>query len=210
MAKPELVFDGPSDAARTIVLAHGAGQALNSPFMTTIAEGLAGKGFRIARFDFPYMTEMRMSGKRRPPDRAPVLAASWRAAIDEIGADGLIIGGKSMGGRIASLIADEARVAGLVCLGYPFHPAGRPEKLRVAHLESLRTPTLICQGTRDALGSASEVAGYVLAPSIRFQWLDDGDHSFKPRKATGRTERQNWDEAVEAIAKFARFPGAAD
>ena len=107
-----------------------------------------------------------------------------------------------MGGRIASLVADEAQVAGLVCLGYPFHPVGKPDRLRVEHLQTIKTPTLIVQGERDAFGTGEDVAGYRLSSAVRIQWIEDGDHSFKPRKASGRTEKQNWDSAIEAIIAF--------
>ena len=108
-----------------------------------------------------------------------------------------------MGGRIASLIADEARVQGLVCLGYPFHGQGRPIKSeRIAHLEYLETPSLICQGTRDALGNKKEVKKYKLSKAICIHWLEDGDHSFTPRRASGLTEQGNWQNAIEAIIKF--------
>jgi predicted alpha/beta-hydrolase family hydrolase len=116
--------------------------------------------------------------------------------------EGLVIGGKSMGGRIASLVADEAGAAGLVCLGYPFHPVGQPERLRVEHLEAIRTPTLIVQGERDPFGSQEEVAGYRLSSAIRIAWVVDGDHSFKPRKKSGRTEQQNWEAALGEIVTF--------
>ena len=96
----------------------------------------------------------------------------------------LLIGGKSLGGRIASLVADETEVAGLVCLGYPFHPTGKPEQLRIEHLKSIHTTTLIVQGERDPFGNRQEVAGYKLSKHIRVHWLPDGDHSFKPRKAS--------------------------
>jgi predicted alpha/beta-hydrolase family hydrolase len=114
----------------------------------------------------------------------------------------LFIGGKSMGGRIASLIADEAKVAGLVCLGYPFHPTGKPEQLRVEHLKSIRTPTLIVQGERDPFGTCDEVSKYKLSKRVRVHWLTDGDHSFKPRKASGRTLEENWEEGIDAVASF--------
>ena len=120
----------------------------------------------------------------------------------ELGAENLVIGGKSMGGRMASLIADEAGVAGLVCLGYPFHPPGRPEKTRTAHLESLRTPALIVQGTRDTLGNREDVGRYTLSDAIGLTWLEDGDHSFKPRKASGLTEAENWAAGIAAVADF--------
>jgi len=202
MAAPDLLFDGPADAPSTIALAHGAGAAMDSPFMAAFAEGLAARGHRVARFEFPYMAERRRTGRRRPPDRANVLLDAWRAVIAALGAGTLVIGGKSLGGRIASMIADEAGVRGLVCLGYPFHPPGRPETARTEHLRHLRTPTLILQGTRDPLGSPDDVRGYDLAPAIRVHWLEDGDHGFKPRKASGRSERQNWDEAIGAMAGF--------
>jgi len=145
----------------------------------------------------------RREGRRPPPDREPVLLATWRTVIAELGgAERLVIGGKSMGGRMASKVADEMGVRGLVCLGYPFHQPGQPEKTRTAHLADLRTPTLIVQGTRDTLGSREDVEGYTLSPQIRIVWLEDGDHSFKPRAASGRTERQNLTAAVAAVAAF--------
>ncbi len=202
MDAPELLFDGPADAKLRIALAHGAGAAMDSPFMAAFAEGLAERGYRVARFEFPYMVERRRSGRKRPPDRANVLLDTWRAVIAELGPEKLVIGGKSLGGRIASMIADETAVRGLVCLGYPFHPPGRPQDPRIDHLRQFRTPTLILQGSRDPFGPPDEVRGYALAPAIRIQWLEDGDHGFKPRKASGRTERQNWNEAIDAFAAF--------
>ena len=114
----------------------------------------------------------------------------------------LVIGGKSLGGRMASMIADAAGVRGLVCLGYPFHPPGQRQKLRIAHLQTLRTPALILQGTRDPFGPPADVATYPLAPGIALHWIADGDHSFVPRVASGRTERQNWEEALARLTLF--------
>jgi predicted alpha/beta-hydrolase family hydrolase len=156
-----MIFDGPADGP-AVALAHGAGAAMDSPFLNTMAAGLAGGGLRVARFEFPYMRRRRETGERRPPDREPALRQAWLDVIATLGgAPGgghrLVIGGKSMGGRMASLVADEAGVRGLVCLGYPFHPPGQPEKLRTAHLRDLRTTTLIVQGTRDPLGTREEV-----------------------------------------------------
>jgi uncharacterized protein len=202
MRKPDLLITGP-DAGPTVVLAHGAGAPMDSPSLNAIARGLGDAGLRVARFEFPYMQARREEARRRPPDREPVLRESWKAVLEELGgASHLVIGGKSMGGRIASLIADEVEPRGLVCLGYPFHPPGQLEKTRTAHLEHLRTPTLIVQGTRDPFGTPEEVAGYRLSPAIRIVWLEDGDHSFKPRASSGRTEKQNVTEAVEAVAEF--------
>jgi uncharacterized protein len=196
-----LRVDGPERAMETVVLAHGAGAPMDSPFLEYVAAGLAMRGLRVVRFEFPYM-HARRADRRPPPDREPVLLDRWRAVLAELGGRPPVIGGKSLGGRMASLLADEVGARGLVCLGYPFHPPGKPQRLRVAHLESLRTPTLVVQGTRDALGSREEVAGYRLSRSIRVHWVEDGDHSLKPRARSGRSERQNLDEAVDAVAQF--------
>jgi hypothetical protein len=199
---PEFLFDGPEAAPSTLILAHGAGAPMDSPFMAGFAAGLAARGCRVARFEFPYMAASRRDGRRRPPDRQPALLECWREAVAALGPERLVIGGKSMGGRMASLVADELGVRGLVCLGYPFHPSGRPERTRVDHLAALKTPTLICQGTRDPLGSHAEVASYTLSPATHLHWLEDGDHDLKPRRASGRTHEQNLGEAVAAVAAF--------
>ena len=196
---PHLLFDGSKDARWTIALAHGAGAPMDSPFMYAMAQGLAKCGHRVARFEFPYMAARRTGGRRGAPDREPVLRETWLKVVEILGCEHLIIGGKSMGGRIASLVADEAAVAGLVCLGYPFHPVGRPTQLRVNHLENLKTPTLIMQGERDPFGGREEVATYKLSRAIRIHWLTDGDHSFKPRKSSGVTEAQNLETAIAEI-----------
>ena len=204
----QLLTDGPRRAKSTLVLAHGAGAPMDSPFMNRIAEALAARGIRVARFEFPYMRARREGRGRRPPDREPVLRETWREVVERLGGGPeLILGGKSMGGRIASLVADELEARGLACLGYPFHPPGRPERTRTAHLAELKTPTLIVQGERDALGRRAEVEGYALSSRIRVVWMPDGDHSLKPRKSSGRTEAQNLEEAAEAIAKFAEGLG---
>lgn len=197
------LIDGPDDAPATVMLAHGAGAPMDSRAMTAAAEALAATGLRVARFEFPYMAARREGGSARPPPRAETLIPAYRAAVEALDAPApLIIGGKSMGGRVASMAADdlrtEGRAAGLLCLGYPFHPPGRPEKLRTAHLSGLRTPALICQGTRDPFGTRDEVSGYALSPSIDLFWLEDGDHDLKPRKAvTGLT-------AADHMASVAR------
>ena len=199
---PEFLIDGPAGAPLTVALAHGAGAAMDSPFMTAMAAGLAGRGWRVVRFEFPYMAARRRDGRRRPPDPQAKLLAAWRAVISDLGPERLVIGGKSLGGRMASLIAEAAGVRGLVCLGYPFHPPGKPERLRTAHLADIATPSLIVQGTRDPFGTPEEVAGYDLSPRIRLAWIEDGDHDLKPRKASGRTKEQNWQAALAAVAAF--------
>lgn len=182
------LFDGPEQAKHTILLAHGAGAPMDSAAMTAAARALADAGFRVARFEFAYMASRRTSNVRKPPPRAETLEPEYVAAIDALDAKGsLIIGGKSMGGRVASMIADRlhasSRIAGLLCLGYPFHPIGKPGQLRTAHLAGLKTPALIAQGTRDPFGSRDEVAGYKLSKSIEILWLEDGDHDLRPRKS---------------------------
>ena len=199
----DMLHDGPKGSGRRLVLAHGAGAPMDTPFMNAIAEGAASGGLEVLRFEFEYMAKRREDGKRRGPDRAPKLIERYREVLDELGdPSSVIIGGKSMGGRIASMIADATGVAGLVCLGYPFHPPGKPERLRTEHLEALETPTLIVQGTRDSFGTAEEVASYSLSPSIEVVWMHDGDHSFKPRKKSGRTHNDNLHAAADAIVAF--------
>lgn len=202
---PTLLTDGPDDAALTVVLAHGAGAQMDSPFMDAIAERLAGRGHRVVRFEFPYMAARRLDGRRRPPDRQPTLLACWRAAVAALGGpQKLVLGGKSMGGRMASLLAAEDGAHGLICLGYPFHPPGKPERTRVDHLAALAVRSLIVQGTRDPFGNRAEAAGYSLSPSISLAWIEDGDHDLKPRKASGRSHEAALDEAAAAVDRFLR------
>lgn len=192
---------GPKAAKATLLFAHGAGAPMDAPWMEAFAGALGAAGIGVARFEFGYMAGRR-EGVRKPPPRAETLMDEYVAAVDALRARGkLAIGGKSMGGRVASLVAmnlcQAGRVAGLVCMGYPFHPPGKPAQLRTAHLASLAVPTLICQGTRD------EVASYALSPAIAVHWLEDGDHDLRPRKAvSGRSFAQNLDEAVAAAARF--------
>ena len=195
-------INGPTKAATTIVLAHGAGAGMDTPFMEFFAQRLADSGLRIVRFEFPYMAQRGLGGPKRPPDREEVLRKAWLEVIGQHRGTRLVIGGKSLGGRIASMIADEAEVAGLFCLGYPFHPVGKPTQPRVEHLRAIKTATLILQGTRDPFGTQDEVVGYPLSASVHLHWLEDGEHSFKPRKATGRTEAENWQEALATILDF--------
>lgn len=170
--------------------------------MSFFANGLADHGVRAIRFEFPYMAAKRITGKSKPPDREPKLREAWLEVAEKFRRERSVIGGKSMGGRIASLVADEAGVAGLVCLGYPFHPVGKPDKLRVEHLQAIKTPTLILQGERDGFGNREDVSKYKLSRTVRVEWIKDGDHSFKPRKASGTTEKQNWQAALDAICTF--------
>ncbi len=208
MASSQLV-DGPVNAPVSFVLAHGAGAPMDSPFLQSVAEGLAGLGWCVVRFEFPYMQRSRDLGRKTAPDRAPLLEACFRDQIDALkNHPNLILSGKSMGGRIAShLLARGAlpsRILGGVCLGYPFHPPGKPEALRTAHLMELKLPLLVLQGERDSFGKPGEVATYRLPKTVAVEWIPDGDHSFKPRKASGRSLEQNLTLAINRMDAFAR------
>lgn len=197
------------DQGQVIILAHGAGAAMDTPFLDHFAQGFATLGWGVVRFEFPYMAARREDPpRRRPPDRQPTLLARWEQVIASVrqvcAPRWLVLAGKSMGGRMASLIADDQAADGLIALGYPFHPAGKPEKCaeRVAHLRQIRTPMLICQGTRDALGGRETAEGLTLSPAVSWCWLEDGDHSFKPRRSSGRSEPQAWQEALDQCDEF--------
>ena len=201
------MIDGPADAPLRLLLAHGAGAPMDSPFMAAMATGLAERGWQVLRFEFPYMAKRRLSGRGSAPDRLPKLLEAFREQVALAGAGApLLIGGKSMGGRIASLLVDElaasAGVRGCLCLGYPFHPPGKPQQLRTEHLAGLVTPTLILQGERDSFGKRTEVETYALATAIQLEWINAGDHSFKPTVSSGRSEAENWALAVERMDAF--------
>lgn len=182
---------------------------MQTAFLEAIAALLADRHIRTIRFEFAYMAARREGGSRRPPPKAEKLIGEYRAAVDSV-AKGppLLIGGKSMGGRVASMLGGdlfaEGQVAGLVCLGYPFHPPNKPGQLRTAHLESLRCPTLIIQGERDPFGPRAEVEAMRLSPAIRFHWAGDGDHDLGPRGGSGFTRKGNLASGADAIAEFAR------
>jgi predicted alpha/beta-hydrolase family hydrolase len=204
----ELLWSGP-EGGPTLILAHGAGGPMDSPWMTEVSELLSARGIRVARFEFAYMASRREGG-RRPPPKVEKLADEYSDVVAQVRAHSpgpLFIGGKSLGGRVASLIVDESRdngaVNGLVCVGYPFHPPGKPEKLRTAHLRELKTPTLICQGERDPFGTHDDVAGYELSPTIRLLWALDGNHELTPRKGvTGLTLTDNLERAADGVLAF--------
>ena len=201
------MIDGPADAPLRLLLAHGAGAPMDSPFMAAMATGLAERGWQVLRFEFPYMAKRRLSGRGSAPDRLPKLLEAFREQVALAGAGApLLIGGKSMGGRIASLLVDElaasAGVRGCLCLGYPFHPPGKPLQLRTEHLAGLVSPTLILQGERDSFGKPAEVETYALSTAIQLEWIPAGDHSFKPTVSSGRSEAGNWALAVERMEAF--------
>lgn len=204
------LIDEPKGAViANYIFAHGAGAPMDSDFMQNMAERLCTQGVRVIRFEFPYMVERRKSGKRRPPNRQLELLNCWREVIVEVQRAypaPLFIGGKSMGGRMATLLLGaeepELDVAGAICFGYPFHPQGKPEKLRTEHLIDMTVPILIVQGSRDALGSIDEVAEYGLSEAVVLHWLDDGDHDLKPRVKSGFSHEQHKSMAATKACEF--------
>ncbi|RUO99558.1 alpha/beta family hydrolase [Hyphomicrobium sp.] len=205
-----MIERGPSDTVTRLILAHGAGAGISSSFFDAITALLAERQIALTLFEFAYMAGRRTGGSKRPPPRAEALVDEYRAAVAEVAKahpdQTLVIGGKSLGGRVASLVADslfsEGAIAGLVCLGYPFHPPGRPEQLRTEHLFKLRCPTLIVQGERDPFGNRAEVEALKLSRKIAFAWMDDGDHDFGPRGRSGFTRKANLAAAADAVAAF--------
>ena len=203
-----LLNSGPEEeGVARVLLAHGAGAPMDTPFMNGFAKALAEHGLQTSRFEFAYMAGRRTGEGRKPPPKAERVMGEFLEAIAAMPADQpLFIGGKSMGGRVASMIAEELfrakKIAGLFCLGYPFHPPGRPEQLRTAHLRDLSAPTLICQGTRDPFGTREEVATYPLSRKIRIHWLESGDHDFRPEKGSSLTASGNLRAAADAVAEW--------
>jgi predicted alpha/beta-hydrolase family hydrolase len=197
----ERLINGPEDAEYTLLLAHGAGAGMDTLFMEHIAKGLGAEGIRVCRFEFPYMKTVRALGKKRPPNSMKILRASFLEEIDRLEGK-VVIGGKSMGGRVASMLLMESVAIGAVALGYPFHPPGKPTKLRTAHFLEIKKPLLVVQGTRDPFGKPEErVEGYLPSSGL-LHWILDGDHGLKPRKSSGRDHIQNLDEAVAVIIEF--------
>ena len=207
-----MLIDGPAAPRARFLFAHGAGAPMDTPFMNAVSGGLAAAGVQAIRFEFPYMAKRRDDGKRRGPDRMPVLLETWRTMLSELPgpAAPVFIGGKSMGGRAAATFAADPEhwsgngpdIAGVICLGYPFHPPGKPEKTRLEPLQKATRPVLIVQGDRDRFGTPDDVDAYRLAAPIEIAWIDDGDHSFVPRKSSGRTEADNIDAAVKHVTAF--------
>ncbi|MDQ1386392.1 MAG: uncharacterized protein QOG65_3771 [Actinomycetota bacterium] len=189
MALADLAYQGPERGAdRAVLLAHGAGADMNAATLTTVADALAAAGIPSLRFNFPYK-----AAGRRGPDRPPVLEAALREAVSELASrakvppERVVLGGRSMGGRIGSIVAADDGALGLVLLGYPLHPPGRPAQLRIEHFPRLRMPALFVSGTRDAFGSPEELrreTKKVKGP-VSFFWVESGDHGFKPLKSSG-------------------------
>lgn len=202
----DIIFSGPKQGT-LFVFAHGAGAPLDSDFMESVTQGLINNGIRVARFNFEYMQQRVETGSRRPPQRAPALVEQFHNVLKQLDQP-VVIGGKSMGGRMASLLACETQLAGhhfikgIACLGYPFHPQGKPEKLRIDHLFDIKQPLAIIQGCRDKLGNQEEIQSYSLPKTINWCWLADGDHDFKPRIKSGYNQQQHITQAVNYLCDF--------
>jgi uncharacterized protein len=212
MVLTDLAYQGPARGAdRAVLLAHGAGADMNAATLTTVADALAAASVPSLRFNFPY----RAAG-RRAPDRAPVLEAAVREAAGELARrtklppERLVMGGRSMGGRICSMVAadtgghSESGALGLVLLGYPLHPPGKATQLRVEHFARLRMPALFVSGTRDAFGSPAELQREAkkLKGPVSFHWVESGDHGFKPLKASGLTIDGALADVAGAVVDF--------
>ena len=202
----EVIREGAVDASVRILLAHGAGAGMEHAFLAELSRLLAGPDIEVVRFNFPYMSKRALDGKRRPPDRQPVLLDHWREMVREFAHPRLFLAGKSMGGRMAAEISDEIycemNAAGLLILGYPFHPPARPDRWRGEVLKQIKTPTLLLQGERDTFGSRVELAGFPFSSAVSVHWLADGDHGFKPRKSSGLCEQDNLQQAASRIRQF--------
>ncbi|CAA0108379.1 Uncharacterised protein [BD1-7 clade bacterium] len=221
MPATEFLIDGPDDADITVILAHGAGAGMDHAFMAMAADAIAQKGVRVIRFDFPYMRRRKVEGRKFPPNRAPVLLEALADVLDRAPVSGkVILAGKSMGGRMASLFLSESAsrsndnssdansksVAGYVALGFPFFAPGKDkiaDNNRGSHLQDFPLPGLIIQGERDNFGGAEELAALPLADNIQTLILPDGDHSFKPRKKSGESLENNIARMADGIAAFA-------
>ncbi len=223
-----LVYPAEGHAAASLILAHGAGAGQSSPFIVAFARGIATLGIDVITFDFPYMTQ-----KRRIPDRGPVLEACYRAVMEKVRGEiesarrFLFIGGKSMGGRIATQVASANRdlkvrlsafakatalekpdttydVAGLVLLGYPLHPPGRPALLRAAHLPAIGRPMLYVQGSRDSFGTPAELDPILagLSPPPTLHVVAGGDHSLKVSRRDPQVQAAVYDDVQRTIVRW--------
>ncbi len=204
----ELLSIEAPEAAATLILAHGAGAPMDSDFMNLLCKALAGRSISTVRFEFPYMRRRREEGTKRPPDRQAVLVDTWRQVYENVKASKpegkLLIGGKSLGGRMASLIAGELQPDGFCCFGYPFHPPGKAGKLRTEHFPTTRVSGLILQGTRDPFGKPGEIDPDTWPANIRLVWLEEGDHDFRPRKRSGLTQTDIIARAAREVAAWIR------
>ena len=205
-----LLVDGQKGAP-ALLLAHGSGAPMDTPFMNEVTAFVVSHGMRVVRFEFAFMAGRRTTGKKPPPPKAEKLIGEFLQVLEEIEAPAVFIGGKSLGGRVASMMAqqcfDEGKTAGLVCLGYPFHPPGKPDKLRTDHFTNYNCPSLVCQGENDPFGKRVEIEQYDLPASLVFHWAPFGNHDLAPPKRSGLTAQDNWSDVGAAVARFMKNQG---
>lgn len=179
------------------IFAHGAGAGKESEFMQTMADKLSQLGINVGLFNFEYMDKAIALGRKQPPQKADKLIAYYSEVLQQTDPVlPLFIGGKSMGGRMASLLACEQNVKGVIAFGYPFHPPGKHDKLRTAHFSQLRAPLFVIQGERDTFGNREFVSALTLPDTVHLDWISHGDHSLVPTKRSGLTSDQNWQHAA--------------
>ena len=207
------IVDGRHDAQATVLLAHGAGASMDSPAMNTLVAALTGAGLRIARFEFAYMAARR-TGQRKPPPKAEMLIPEFGEAVRNLDWTGqLIIGGKSMGGRVTSMIADDLHaadmIAGLLCLGYPFHPPGKPGQLRTRPSGRPCDAGTHLPGNAGPVRDAQRRRRLLAVSQIEMLWIEDGDHDLRPRKAVaGVSFEQSITEMAAKVRDWVdRIPG---
>lgn len=189
-----------------VILGHGAGAPMDHDFMQSLTDLLVAEGLEVIRFEFPYMAERRLSGKKRPPDRMPRLIEHLQHVVAEVddGKVPLYLAGKSMGGRVATMVLESTPAKAVFVFGYPFHPPGKPDNLRTEHLQEISKPVYIFQGERDAMGSSAEVSGYNLSSEVNLHWLADANHDLKPRKASGHTQAEHLAACADLIGELIR------
>ncbi|MEI6893121.1 MAG: alpha/beta family hydrolase [Colwellia sp.] len=217
-----ILLNKVDNAIAQVIFAHGAGANMSHEFMNEITHLFNKSNINVMRFNFPFMDKRALTGKKYPPDRMPKLLTCYEAVIKHLLAQGrnpflsegtlpLFIGGKSMGSRVAAtLVAESAglkssfidEITGVFCLGYPFHPAKKMENLRLEPLLGANKPVLIIQGDRDTLGNKAEIISYQLPDHCQCTFLEDGDHSLKPRVKSGFTQQGHRQRAVDEIVTF--------
>jgi len=208
------ILDKAPQAKATLVFAHGAGAGMDSDFIQRISFLLNQRQINVIRFNFPYMEKRIIDGKRRPPDRMPKLVDDFELLLKQLDSNAelnsqlpLFVSGKSMGSRVAATLLAEKRavscsIKGLIAIGYPFHPLGKPDNLRLAPLTENKKPVLIIQGDRDKLGNKEEIDSYELPPNCYVSYMPDGDHDIKPRVKSGFTHEQHIIQTCDQIFRF--------
>lgn len=201
----DYVIERPDNAQCRLVLAHGAGAGKNSDFMQHLSQLLVARNIEVVRFNFTYMQTIEHTGRRRPPEKADVMLTHFSELLNHLNTPSSIplwLGGKSMGGRMATMLVERTPAQGAVVFGYPFHPPGKPEKLRTEHLQQNGKPVHIFKGERDTFGTREETANFNLHSKVALHWLEDGDHSLQPRQKSGYTYPEHMQKVADATASI--------